>query len=71
MKKSLLIIPLACAACLFTGCAAVTRTATDVGLGAGGAALGGELTHNNPSPLSAARRAVLCSAKDSTPPTAN
>ena len=41
MKKSLLIIPLACAACLFTGCAAVTRTATDVGLGAGGAALGG------------------------------
>ena len=32
----------------FTGCAAVTRTATDVGLGAGGAALGGELTHNNP-----------------------
>ena len=48
MKKSLLIIPLACAACLFTGCAAVTRTATDVGLGAGGAALGGALTHNNP-----------------------
>ncbi|MGA2279644.1 MAG: hypothetical protein ABSG80_05010 [Verrucomicrobiota bacterium] len=48
MKKSLLIIPLACAACLFTGCAAVTRTATDVGLGAGGAALGGELTKNNP-----------------------
>lgn len=33
---------------LFTGCAAVTRTATDVGLGAGGATLGGELTHNNP-----------------------
>ena len=49
MKKSLIILPLAaCAACLFTGCAAVTRTATDVGLGAGGAALGGELTHNNP-----------------------
>jgi ADP-ribosylglycohydrolase len=48
MKKSLLIIPLACAACLFTGCAAMTRTATDVGLGAGGAALGGELSHNNP-----------------------
>jgi ADP-ribosylglycohydrolase len=48
MKTSLLILPLACAACLFTGCAAVTRTATDVGLGAGGAALGGELTHNNP-----------------------
>jgi ADP-ribosylglycohydrolase len=48
MKKSLLLIPLACAACLFTGCAAVTRTATDVALGAGGAALGGELSHNNP-----------------------
>jgi hypothetical protein len=49
MKKSLLIIPLACcAACLFTGCAAVTRTATDVGLGAGGAVLGGQLSHNNP-----------------------
>jgi len=33
---------------LLTGCAAVTRTATDVGLGAGGAALGAELSHNNP-----------------------
>jgi ADP-ribosylglycohydrolase len=52
MKKLFIqIIPLACAACLFTGCAAVTRTATDVGLGAGGAALGGELTHNNPVAL--------------------
>ena len=49
MKKSFFqFIPLACVVCLFTGCAAVTRTATDVGLGAGGAALGGELTHNNP-----------------------
>jgi ADP-ribosylglycohydrolase len=49
MKKLLIrFVPLACAVCLFTGCAAVTRTATDVGLGAGGAALGGELTHNNP-----------------------
>lgn len=48
--KTLLIrfVSLACAVCLFTGCAAMTRTATDVGLGAGGAALGGELTHNNP-----------------------
>ena len=48
--KNILIqfAPLACAVCLFTGCAAVTRTATDVGLGAGGAALGGELSHNNP-----------------------
>jgi hypothetical protein len=49
MKKSLLIIPLACAVCLFTGCAAVTRTATDVGLGAGGAALGGVLSKGNPA----------------------
>ena len=48
MKKILIILPLACAASLFTGCAAVTRTATDVGLGAGGAALGGALSHNNP-----------------------
>ena len=49
MRKSFLqFIPLACVVCLFTGCAAVTRTATDVGLGAGGAALGGELTKNNP-----------------------
>lgn len=48
MKNSLLIIPLACAACLFTGCAAVTRTATDVGLGAGGAAIGGVLSKGNP-----------------------
>lgn len=48
--KTLLIrfVPLAFAVCLFAGCAAMTRTATDVGLGAGGAALGGELTHNNP-----------------------
>ncbi len=50
MKKSLFIkfTLLAAVGSLFTGCAAVTRTATDVGLGAGGAALGGELTHNNP-----------------------
>ena len=50
MKKSLRIqfLFLAGVVCLFTGCAAVTRTTTDVGLGAGGAALGGELTHNNP-----------------------
>jgi ADP-ribosylglycohydrolase len=48
MKQSILIIPLACAVSLFTGCAAATRTATDAGLGAGGAALGGALTHNNP-----------------------
>ena len=48
MKKTLCIIPFVCAACLFTGCAAVTRTTTDVGLGAGGAALGAELSHNNP-----------------------
>jgi hypothetical protein len=33
---------------LFTGCAAVTRTATDAGLATGGAALGGVVSHNNP-----------------------
>ncbi len=49
MKKlSIQLVPLACAVCLFTGCAAATRTATDVGLGAGGAALGGEMSNNNP-----------------------
>jgi hypothetical protein len=49
MKKLLRFIPLACVVCLFTGCAAVTRTATDVGLGAGGAALGGVLSKGNPA----------------------
>ena len=29
----------------------MTRTATDVGLGAGGAALGGVLSHNNPAAI--------------------
>jgi hypothetical protein len=48
MKKLLRFIPLACVLCLFTGCAAVTRTATDVGLGAGGAAIGGVLSKGNP-----------------------
>jgi len=49
MKKSLIkLVPLACVVCLFTGCAAVTRTATDVGLGAGGAAIGGVLSKGNP-----------------------
>ncbi len=48
MKKSLFTISLACVACLLTGCAAVTRTVTDVGLGAGGAALGGVLSKGNP-----------------------
>jgi hypothetical protein len=52
MKKLLIqFIPLACAVCLFTGCAAVTRTATDVGLGAGGAALGGVLSKGNPAAI--------------------
>ena len=52
MKKSLLtrLIPLACVVCLFTGCAA-TRTISDVGLGAGGAALGGALSKNNPAAI--------------------
>ena len=50
MNKILIqFVPLACAVCLFTGCAAVTRTATDVGLGAGGAALGGVLSKGNPA----------------------
>ncbi len=48
MKKMLRFIPLACVLGLFTGCAAVTRTATDVGLGAGGAAIGGVLSKGNP-----------------------
>jgi ADP-ribosylglycohydrolase len=48
MKTLLILTPFACAACLFAGCAAATRATTDVALGAGGAALGGELTHNNP-----------------------
>ncbi len=48
MKKLLhTFIPLACVACLFTGCAA-TRTISDVGFGAGGAALGGALSKNDP-----------------------
>jgi hypothetical protein len=52
MKNKFLIfarfVPFACAVGLLAGCAAVTRSATDVALGAGGAALGGELSHNNP-----------------------
>ena len=45
------LIPLACVVCLFTGCAAVTRSATDVALGAGGAALGGVLSKGNPTAI--------------------
>ncbi len=45
------IIPLACVVCLFTGCAAVTRTATDVGLGAGGAAIGDVVSKGNPAAI--------------------
>jgi len=49
MKNSLVqSILFAGLVCLFTGCAAVTRTITDVGLGAGGAALGGVLSKGNP-----------------------
>lgn len=48
MKPILHFTLLASVLTLFTGCAAVTRTTTDVGLGAGGAALGGALSHNNP-----------------------
>ena len=48
MKKIFIqFIPLACVVCLFTGCAA-TRTISDAGFGAGGAALGGALSKNNP-----------------------
>ena len=52
MKKSMLIqlTLLACAACMFTGCAA-TRTISDAGFGAGGAALGGALSKNNPAAI--------------------
>jgi hypothetical protein len=50
MKKSLLFIPFACVMCLITGCAA-TRTISDVGLGAGGAALGGALSKNSPAAI--------------------
>jgi hypothetical protein len=42
------LIPLACVVSLFTGCAALTRTTTDVALGAGGAAIGGVLSKGNP-----------------------
>ncbi len=48
MKKLLRFIPLACLVSLFTGCAAVTRTVTDLALGAGGAALGSRFSHNDP-----------------------
>ena len=49
MKKLFIqFIPLACVVCLFTGCAALTRTTTDVALGAGGAAIGGVLSKGNP-----------------------
>jgi ADP-ribosylglycohydrolase len=50
MKNTLILksVLLAAVASLFSGCAAATRTVTDVGLGAGGAAIGSALTHNNP-----------------------
>lgn len=48
MKNTLLLVSLGSLVCLLTGCAGVTRTTTDVALGAGGAALGGELSNNNP-----------------------
>lgn len=56
MKKTFVtfiqLVPLACAVCLFTGCAA-TRTISDVGLGAGGAALANELSDGNPAAIAA------------------
>jgi len=45
--RSVLLIT---SAILFAGCSA-TRTLTDVGLGAGGAALGGALSKNNPAAI--------------------
>jgi hypothetical protein len=51
MKKSLLFVPFASVVCLFTGCAAATRSVTDVGLGVGGAALGGVLSKGNPTAI--------------------
>lgn len=50
LKHLVRFISCACVVCLFTGCAA-TRTLSDVGLGAGGAALGGALSKNNPAAI--------------------
>ena len=54
MKKSSFIsfTLLACVLGMFTGCAA-TRTISDVGLGAGGAALGGALGKHSPAAIAA------------------
>lgn len=49
MKTIQFIVPLALIS-LLTGCAA-TRTISDVGLGAGGAALAGTLSHGNPAAI--------------------
>ena len=49
MKIIRFILPLATIA-LLTGCAA-TRTISDVGLGAGGAALAGAISHGNPAAI--------------------
>ena len=51
MKKTFIrFIPLLVGVLFITGCAA-TRTISDVGLGAGGAALGGALSKNNPAAI--------------------
>ena len=54
MKKSSFIsfTLLACVLGMFTGCA-TTRTISDVGLGAGGAALGGALGKHSPAAIAA------------------
>jgi hypothetical protein len=52
MKKLFLFLPFACAVGLLTGCAA-TRTISDVGFGAGGAALGGAFGKNHPAAIAA------------------
>ena len=51
MKKTFIrFIPLLVGVLFITSCAA-TRTISDVGLGAGGAALGGALSKNNPAAI--------------------
>ena len=52
MKKLSYLLPFVCAVGLFTGCAA-TRTLSDVGFGASGAALGGALGKNHPAAFAA------------------
>ena len=52
MKKLFYFLSIVCVVGLFTGCAA-TRTLSDVGFGAGGAALGGVIGKNHPAAIAA------------------